>query len=143
MEDILSKANYVHECNFRFAADLSKNSTSDLAPELYVRHHYLLREWLTLSLTLEAYVLKLEADYGHVDGATCFDAILSKFAEIGSPKPVTIDSAGHVYEVTGERAIMPGIDPARVSRSINDAKSGRTRSLKEIIAARSGGGIRS
>ena len=126
------------------AAALLKISLSEGASETYVRHHYLLKEWLTLSLSLEAYVLKLEADYGHVDGADMLRCNIEQVrAEIGSPKPVTIDPAGNVYEVTGERAIMPGIDPARVSRSIEAAKSGRTRSLKEIIAARSGGGIRS
>jgi len=142
IEDVISKANYVYDCIVRLAADLLTISTSELAPELSVRHYHLIREWLDLSMSLEQSALKLEAEYAGVNGA---DALRHNIAQarddIHSPKPVMIDSAGNVYEMTGERAIMPGLDPERVLRSVNDANAGRTHSLKDIIAARTGTGI--
>ena len=56
-------------------------------------------------------------------------------AEIYSSQRIEIDADGNVYERTGERN-RSGVDPERLARSIRDASAGRTRSLKDIIAAR-------
>jgi hypothetical protein len=53
-----------------------------------------------------------------------------------SPRPVRIDEEGRIFEVTGERFLMPGLTPDEVREGISDVNAGRTRPLKEIIAAR-------
>src|ERR1017187_3798046 len=100
VEDVIYKANFVYECIARVAADLLAMSTSELAPELFVRHCYVLREWFDLSVSLEKHILKLEAEYADVDGAeTLRQNIAQAREDLHSPKPVTIDSAGYVYEM--------------------------------------------
>ena len=109
------------------------------AAELYVRHHHLFRQWLDLTESLaQCAVAKLEAEYGHVDGAESLRKNMASAREkVHVSQPVLIDSEGNVFEVTGERAIVPGLKPERLARSLKDADAGRTRSLKEIIASRS------
>jgi hypothetical protein len=53
-----------------------------------------------------------------------------------SPGPVTIDTDGDVYEHSDQRAIVPGLEPERIRRGIEEAVAGRRYSLKDIIAAR-------
>jgi hypothetical protein len=142
VEDVVSKANYVHTCIVRVAAELLQFSASEQASEVYVRIHHLLREWLRFSLVLEECVRGLEGEYGQVHGAVPLRHNIGLARdEITLPSPVTIDSDGSVYEMTGDRAVMPGLDPARVLRGIKDGNAGRTRSLKDIIAGRAGNGI--
>ena len=125
-----------------FAGELKNDSTCESAPEFYVRNQYHLTSWLDVSAFLEGRALDLEADYGHVEGGRRTPETRTQArVELYEPKPVTIDAGGHVYERTGERAIVPGLDPGRVAREMGDARAGRTRSLKDIIAARTGTGI--
>jgi hypothetical protein len=142
IEDVISKANYVYDRIASLDAELKKHSTCEDVPEFYVRNQYLLRSWFTVSSSLESRALNLEAEYGHVEGADDLRKNIAKAREdIRSSQTVTIDSAGYVYETTGERAIVPGLDPERVIRGMDDARAGRTRSLKDIIAARTGAGV--
>jgi len=61
----------------------------------------------------------LEGEYRQVDGAVALrHNIALARDEITSPRPVTIDSGGNIYEMTGERAIMPGLEPERVIRGV-------------------------
>jgi hypothetical protein len=137
-EDVIRKANFVFDSIVRLRKDLKAISLGEEALELHVRRFHLLREWVKLSDSVMAdFVPRLEADYGEVEGAGGMRANIEHArAEIESIDWVTIDANGYVYETTGERAIVPGVDPARLARSIKDANAGRTRSLKDIIAAR-------
>lgn len=142
MEDVISNANYVYRCIARQAARLKADSAREWAAEVYVRHFYLLEAWFRVSVSLEKDTLIVEREYRDIDGADELRRnIAQAHAEIHSPGPVTIDSAGHVYELTGERAIMPGLGPEQIRRGIEDADAGRTRSLKDIIAGRTGTGV--
>jgi hypothetical protein len=52
-------------------------------------------------------------------------------------RPVRVDeTTGEIFEMTGERIMMPGLEPERILKSLEDERMGRTRTLKEIIASR-------
>ena len=57
-------------------------------------------------------------------------------SQLHSPRPITIEPDGTAYEFSGERSVMPGLEPEQIRRGIEDADAGRLHSLKEIIAAR-------
>jgi hypothetical protein len=143
VEDVISKANYVFECIVRLGADLTRISTHECAAELYVRHQYLFRKWVDVyESVVQRHVADLEPTYGRVEGAAQLRENIDRArVEIDSSRPVTIDSAGNVFELTGEPAIMPGMNPEDIAQGLKDALAGRGRSLKEIIAARGANGI--
>ena len=53
-----------------------------------------------------------------------------------SIRPVVVDVAGQIFEMTGERIVMPGLGPQDVLDAIEDDLNGRTRLLKDIVASR-------
>jgi hypothetical protein len=58
-----------------------------------------------------------------------------------SIRPVRVDDQGRIFEMTGEQIVMPGLEPDTILRALKDARLGRTRSLKEMIASRNHDGI--
>jgi hypothetical protein len=139
LEDVISKANYVYKCNERLAEDLAKFPRSEMAQRTYVQSFYLMRSWLDLSRVLEGWAEALEREYGTIDGATDLSLhIATMDTHLHAPRPITIDSAGNAYELSGARPVLPGLEPDRIRRGIEDADAGRVRSLKDIIAARAG-----
>jgi hypothetical protein len=138
VEDVVGKANYVFDGIVHLRAELNSNALGPQAGELYVRRFHLLRQWLDLSESvMSESVPQLEKEHGEVEGARSLRAKIEKArVEIYSPQRTEIDADGNVYEQSGERAIVPGVDPERLARSIMDASARRTRSLKDIIAAR-------
>ncbi len=58
-----------------------------------------------------------------------------------SIRPVLVDDSGRIFEMTGERICMPGLEPERILESFEDERAGRTHSLKDIIASRNKHGI--
>jgi hypothetical protein len=138
VEGVIGKANYVFRGISHLRADLNRIALSEQAPEIYVRRFHLLRQWLDLSESLMSeFVPQLQREHGEVEDAMCLRTNIEiARAEIQSPERVEIDGDGYVYEPTGERAIVPGVNPERLARSIRDASAARTRSLKDIIAAR-------
>jgi hypothetical protein len=54
-------------------------------------------------------------------------------------RPVRIDEQGRICELSGERFVMPGLEPADVLAGLADAQAGRIRSLKAIREGRAGG----
>jgi hypothetical protein len=58
-----------------------------------------------------------------------------------SIRPVRVDDQGRIFEMTGEQFIMPGLEPDTILRALEDARLGRIRSLKDIIASRNYHGI--
>ncbi len=142
IEDILSKANYVYGRINALSVELKRNSTHESAPELCVRGLYLLRAWLAVSLNVEEHARRPEATYGSVDGVdTLRENIARAQRDISMSKPVIMDSNGRVYEMSGERAILPGLSAEQIARGIKDADEGRKRSIKDIIAARTGSAL--
>ena len=69
-------------------------------------------------------------------------AVLIRDAEFRDPlRSVEIDESGRIFEMTGERFNMPGLEPANILDALDDERFGRVRSLKEIIAARGQHGL--
>jgi hypothetical protein len=60
-----------------------------------------------------------------------------------SIRPVEVDQAGRIFELSGARFHMPGLEPAAVLEALEDERAGRTRSLTDIIASRDEHGLRS
>ncbi len=58
-----------------------------------------------------------------------------------SPRPVRVDRQGRIFEMTGQRFVMPGLASEDVLRGMADVEARRTKSLEEIIAARGQHGI--
>jgi hypothetical protein len=56
-------------------------------------------------------------------------------------RPVNVDEAGRITELSGERFAMPGLAPADVLEAIEGVRAGRTRPLREIIASRNQHGL--
>jgi hypothetical protein len=54
-------------------------------------------------------------------------------------RPVRIDERGRIFELSGERFSLPGLEPADVLAGLADAQAGRIRSLKAIREGRAGG----
>lgn len=48
-----------------------------------------------------------------------------------NPRPVTVDELGYLVEATGDRFIMPGLDPASVQAGLEDVEAGRIDSLPD------------
>jgi hypothetical protein len=53
-------------------------------------------------------------------------------------RPVRIDERGRIFELSGERFSLPGLEPADVLAGLADAQAGRIRSLKAIREGRAG-----
>jgi len=66
-------------------------------------------------------------------------ALAAKYRE--AIRPVEVDTSGRIFEVTGERFNMPGLEPADILEAIEDERAGRVYSLKEIVASRKQHGI--
>jgi hypothetical protein len=58
-----------------------------------------------------------------------------------SARPVRVDEAGRIFEMSGEPIIMPGLAPENILKGIEDERAGRLRSLEEYIASRDHNGI--
>ena len=58
-----------------------------------------------------------------------------------NPRMVRVDEHGLIFEMTGQRFVMPGLEPEDVLQGIADAESGRVRPLKDIISARDEHGV--
>lgn len=58
-----------------------------------------------------------------------------------STRPVRVDEAGRIFEMSGEPIIMPGLAPENILKGIEDERAGRLRSLEEYIASRNHNGI--
>jgi hypothetical protein len=56
-------------------------------------------------------------------------------------RPVVVDESGRLFEMTGEQIVMPGLEPEAILESLEDARAGRMRSLKDIRASRCQHGI--
>jgi hypothetical protein len=52
------------------------------------------------------------------------------------PRPVRLDASGRIFEVTGERFEMPGLEPEAILQALADEQAGRLYPLKQIIADR-------
>jgi hypothetical protein len=110
IEDIISKANFVHEQIVALIAALKRFSANDQAPEFCVRSFYLLREWLDISVRVEDRAKGPEATYGHVQGLESLRRNLSQAQhEDCSARPAAMDSDGRVFEMNGELR-----NPARI-----------------------------
>jgi hypothetical protein len=57
------------------------------------------------------------------------------------PRPMQVDRNGNLFEMTGQRFVMPGLEPEAILRGIADADAGRVRPLKEIISERQTHGV--
>jgi len=57
------------------------------------------------------------------------------------PRPMQVDKNGNLFEITGQRFVMPGLEPEAILRGIADAGAGRIRPLKEIISERETHGV--
>jgi hypothetical protein len=142
MEDVISKSIYVYGRIGRLSEELKASSTCAWAPEVFIRHFHLLREWLAVSERLASIASEVVVESGRIEGRDELQANLPRaLAEIHSPKLVTIDSDGYAFEPTGERSILPGLNLEQVRRRVDDSCAGRTRSLKEVFAGRVEDGI--
>jgi hypothetical protein len=56
-------------------------------------------------------------------------------------RPVEVDESGRIFERTGERFTMPGLEPTDILEAIEDEHAGRVRPLREIVASRGQHGI--
>jgi hypothetical protein len=59
-----------------------------------------------------------------------------------SPRPVRVDDAGRVFEMTGERYVPAGLTQEDVRRAFSGVGEGRTRTLNEIMATQVKNGLR-
>jgi hypothetical protein len=51
------------------------------------------------------------------------------------PQPVQVDSSGHIFDQTGKEIVMPGLEPAKIVRALEDERLGRMYSLDEVVAS--------
>jgi hypothetical protein len=71
------------------------------------------------------------AFFEDADKAGRWAALTAKYRE--AIRPVEVDDSGRIFESTGERFNMPGLEPADILEAIEDERAGRVRSLREII----------
>lgn len=115
-----------------------KNSVSSdrlaVGGELSGRRRMLLRAWLEISKGIADLVVRIRDEYGDVEGA---DELANRMARIedglNAPHPVNIDAEGWITTASGEQVLMRGLEPSAVLKSLEDAKAGRFRSLKEVV----------
>ncbi len=77
--------------------------------------------------------------YDDVDRAGLWAARTARFRQ--SPRPVRIDEAGRIFELSGERFVMPGLSPDDILQAMDDERAGRKRSLKDVLASRISHGL--
>lgn len=58
-----------------------------------------------------------------------------------SPRPVRVDEAGRIFEMSGEPIVMTGLAPENILKGIEDERAGRLRSLEEYLASRDQHGL--
>ena len=51
-------------------------------------------------------------------------------------RPVRVDEAGRIFEMSGERIVTQGLAPENILKGIEDERAGRLRSLDEYLASR-------
>jgi hypothetical protein len=51
------------------------------------------------------------------------------------PRPVRVDEDGRIFEMTGERFQMPGLEPADILAALDDEREGRLHSFDEVVAS--------
>jgi hypothetical protein len=88
-------------------------------------------------------ILKFEKEGYDVKGSSPFrktwaaiKAIARMFEMQSGPRPVLVDDKGRIMEMNGDPIVIPGLEPERILRGIDDAAAGRVRPLMEIIADR-------
>jgi hypothetical protein len=57
------------------------------------------------------------------------------------PQPVRTDEQGRVFDMSGEQIVFPGLEPDKVLLAREERRSGRRRSLEEVVASRKHDGI--
>ncbi len=60
-------------------------------------------------------------------------ALTSELKE--NPRPVRIGEDGRIFEMTGERFNMPGLEPADILEALEDERAGRLHSYEEVFAS--------
>jgi hypothetical protein len=144
-EDLVAKANFLFErltCLFADIAKFALECDQQLAEVMRARNLRNLAVWQEVSVRLLAQAMVAERGCGSVEGVELLRANNGKATEkLNSPRPVRIDENGRIFEMSGEQIILSGLAPEEVLKSLEDERCGRTRPLREIIAARVGNGI--
>jgi len=103
----------------------------------------LFRKLLKACAAVDEVILKFEKEDYNVEGSSPFrktwaaiKAIARMFEMKTGPRPVLVDDEGRIMEMNGEPIVIPGLEPERILRGIDDAAAGRVRPLTEIIAER-------
>jgi hypothetical protein len=52
-----------------------------------------------------------------------------------SPCPVIVDDGGRIIEMTGEQLNIPGLEPTKVLKALDDERAGRLHSFDEVVAS--------
>lgn len=51
-----------------------------------------------------------------------------------NPRPVRVDEeTGFLYELTGERIVIPGLEPNKILAGLEDEKAGRLYPLDDLV----------
>ena len=142
-EDMAAKANCLFQQITRSEPDLRKVAEEyddAVGHELYVRNRHVLNAWLDLALRVRCEMERLEGECGEVSGAE----LLREHVELAerklrTPRPVTIDeTTGEIFEADGKPFLFAGVTRQEVLKALEEERSGRMTSLKEIKAARAG-----
>jgi hypothetical protein len=48
-------------------------------------------------------------------------------------RAVNVDPSGRIFEITGERFNMPGLEPSDILEALEDERAGRLRPLSEVV----------
>ena len=147
MDDLLSQGLHYLERIKRLRALLIKDSVeretgrsnggkAETISHIMVRRAMM--QWLETSEEVLEYLSRVEEEESDpFENANAFrEKIAETRAFLYSPRPVYSDDSGRLFEVSGERFITDGLEPAKVLDVQREEQSGRMRSLKDIIAAR-------
>jgi hypothetical protein len=119
---------------------LAEEYKAATAHELYVRNRHVLNAWLDLALRVRREMEWLQGEYGEVSGAE----LLREHVEIAerklhTPRPAMIDeTTGEIFEADGKPFLFAGVTRQEVLKALEEERSGRMTSLREIKAARAG-----
>jgi hypothetical protein len=132
IEDVIINGTHYLHAIIRLDAALKSESMREqggIEPSLGIR--YALREWLVVSQRVLEQVERLERDYGHVEGASVLRSDIEMVqTRLDSTRPISIDALGRVFEITGERIILPGLSPDNVREAMEDEREGRVYPLE-------------
>jgi hypothetical protein len=162
LEEVLAFGNWLYDAVRRVERNwrshvMQGTTLYDPAEETLILGYY--RQWTRSCDRCEAEIAHFDSDQQEVRGAVDFRARCIEarkliegenpfFADMRnkrrwdaateflrpSPRPVMTDREGRIFERTGERLSMPGLEPADILEALEDERAGRVHSFEEVAS---------